>query len=104
LDTADTFTFDGGDSNVTVFTPFWSPRVLDDIVFNFLSVDLLGSVTNSGDGVVMNNTALSVGNDSTGVSMEDWFVSLDRNVNGSDVKGSFKLLNGINFDVLVAGY
>jgi len=81
LDTTDTFTRNHRDSNVTIFTPSCSPGVFDDVIFDILTVDIFGSVTNSGDGMIVNGSTIKRSNDTSGVGMEDWLIGLDGNVN-----------------------
>jgi len=49
----------------------------------------------------MVGSTFDVGDDTTGVLMEHWFISLDGNMNGSVAQGSLELINGVNFNVNV---
>ena len=67
LDTADTWSsLLGGDSDVTLFSPGWTPRVSNDVVF----LSVLNSIADTGDGVVELGSAGWSVDDSTGVSHE----------------------------------
>ena len=80
LDSADTGgTFNGGDHDVTLISPVWSPGVSDDVVR--LSVSL--SITDSGDGVIEGGSASGGVHNTTGVSLENFSVSFDGNGNWS---------------------
>jgi hypothetical protein len=102
LDTTDTFSCDGSDSNETIFTPAWSPRILNDVVFNCFTVNNFRSITYCSDSVVMRGSAFCISDNSTSVSMENWLVSLYRNMNGSNLESSLKLINGVDSHVLVS--
>ena len=60
------------DLDVSLSTPGWSPRVLHEEVL----LAVLGSVAD-GEDTVVESGAASVGDDTTGVSLEDELVGLD---------------------------
>lgn len=89
LDTADTFTGLGGDLNVSCLSPAGTPGVSDKVVF----FSVLGSVSDSGDGVVKGGSASAGIEDTTGVHLEDSSVGFDGNSNWSVGDGSLELVN-----------
>jgi hypothetical protein len=90
LDTADSSSFNGSDSDVTLFSPAFSPGVSDDVVL----YTILSSVTNSGDGVIEAGSASGGVEDTTSVSLEGRCVSLNGDGGNSLGNGSHKLGNG----------
>lgn len=88
VDTADTRTLSGGssNSNVTVFTPTGTPRVLDN--------PRVSIITNSEDAVIQISTA-TTGNDTRGVELESLLVSFDTNWNGFLVKSNSQLVGAV---------
>jgi len=92
LDTADTSSepsFLGGDHDVTLISPSWSPGVSDDVVG--LSVFL--SITDGGDGVIEGGSACGGVHDTTGISLENFSVGFDGNRDWS-LSDSGKELSG----------
>ena len=65
MDTADTNTALDTDSDVTLFTPAWAPRVSDDVVWDIA----FSVVTNSNDGVVGGGSARVVIDDTSSVGL-----------------------------------
>ena len=88
MDTADTGSWGNSDLDVTINTPVWSPGVLDKVVV----LSVFGSVTDSKDSVVEGGSALSRGEDTTGVSLENGLVGLDGNGDWSLGNGSLELV------------
>jgi len=85
LDSTDTSgVLDSSDSDVTLLTPRGSPGVSDDVV---VTDGLIGSPSDGSDGVIEVGSTLSGVDDTTGVVVEDFLVSLDGN-------GDDTLLNG----------
>jgi len=99
LDTADTDTVGDTDSDVTLLTPLGSPGVLDDVVV----LTVLGTVTDGEDGVIHLSSALGGGDDTTGVLMEGWLVSLNTNGDWLLGNGSLKLIWGVLWNILRLG-
>jgi len=87
LDTADTLSIDGSDLDVTFVTPGSTPGVSHDVVV----FTTLGSVSNSGDGVIKVGTASSGVENTAVVHLEDRLVSLDGHSDNILLKGSFEL-------------
>jgi len=50
------------------------------------------------------DSAIYVSDNTSGVLMEDWFISLNGNVSSSDVQGSLELFNGVDLNVLIRSY
>jgi len=74
LDTADTGgSFNGGDLDVTLISPVWSPGVSDDVVV----LSFMVSVSDGGDGVIHVGSASGGVEDSSGVTLESNFVGFD---------------------------
>jgi len=100
LDTADTSSepsFLGGDHDVTLISPSWSPGVSDDVVG--LSVFL--SITDGGDGVIEGGSASGGVHDTTGISLENFSVGFDGNrdwslSNGGKEGGGRPSFDGVN--------
>lgn len=99
MDTADTGTFDGGDLDVSIKSPGSTPGVSDNVVV----LSSLGSVTNSGDGVIEGGTASGGVEDTGGVSLEDGSIGLNGDGGWSLSDGSLKLLDGSGLDVSIGG-
>ena len=97
LDTADTSTVDGGDLDVTLVTPRGRPGVSDDVVL----LTVLGTIADSGDGVVEVGTALLGVEDTTGVHLEDGLVGLDGDGDWLLGDGGLQSGDGSGWDVLV---
>lgn len=89
----------GGDSDVTVFTPCSSPRVSDDVV------GLLGlfifTVSDGGDGVVKRGATFSRVDDSSGVVMEHWLISLHGHRNNRLFDGGQQVTLGVFGNLMV---
>ena len=81
-------TADVGNTNldVTIDTPGWAPRVLDEEVL----LTILSTVTNSEDTVVELGTAGGASDDTTGVALEGHSVGLDGNRDGLLGNGSLE--------------
>lgn len=100
LDTADTSTLLNTDSNVTFFSPSGGPGVLNDPV----SRSAFGTVSDNKDGVVKGSSACgSIGNNTTGILMEDWLVSFNGNRNWSSLKGGVEEMWLLRLDGLPVG-
>ena len=99
MDSADSLSFDGGDSDVASFSPSGVPGVSDDVVV--LSVFV--SVSNGGDGVIKLGSTLSGVDDSTLVVHEDVLVGLDDDGDGSLADGSLELGNAVGLNLVVVG-
>jgi len=97
LDTADTGTFDGGDLDVSSISPGSTPGVSDEVVV----LSVLGSVSDSGDGVIEVGSAGSGVEDTTGISLEDELVGLDGHGDWGEGDGGLELGNGVGWDVVV---
>jgi len=98
LDTADTFTLDGGDLDVTLVTPGSTPGVSDNIVV----FSTLSSISNGGDGVVKGGSAGGRVKDTAVVHLEDRFVGL--NGDGYDllIEGSLELRDALGWNLVVS--
>jgi len=98
LDTADTGgSFNGGDHDVTLISPSWSPGVSDDVVV--LSVFV--SISDSGDGVIEIGSASGGVQDTTSVTLESHLVGLNGNGNWSLGDSSHKLSGRSWLDIVV---
>jgi len=75
LDTADTFSIDHGDLDVTLVTPGFAPGVLHEPVV----LAVVSSITNAENTVVKLGSALGGVKDATLVELEDSLVGLDGN-------------------------
>ena len=99
LDTADTGgTFNGGDHDVTLISPVWSPGVSDDVV----RLSVLVSISDSGDGVIELGSAGGGVNNTGGVTLEDTGSGADGDGGWSTSDGSLKLGSGFWCDVVDA--
>ena len=97
LDTADTLSVNGGDLDVALISPGGTPGVSNEVVL----LAGLGSVTNSGDGVVELGSA-ELGVHNTGlVLLEDRSVGLNGDGNWLLGNGGLELVNGSSWDGLV---
>ena len=99
LDTADTWSFDGSDLDVSSISPGGTPGVSDEVVV----LARLGSVSNSGDGVIEVGSAGGGVEDTSGISLEDELIGLDGHGDWGLGNGSLELGNGVGWDVLVVG-
>jgi hypothetical protein len=97
LDTTDTGTFNGGDVDVSWQSPCGTPWVSDDVVV----YSSLGSVSDSGDGVIEGGSASGSVKDSTGVSLESRSVGLNGDGCWSLSNSSLQLGDRVGWDVLV---
>jgi len=73
LDATDTFSWNDGDLDVSIFAPACSPGVLDEPVF----LSVFSSVADCENGVVECGSAIGVVKDTCFVELEDSFVSLN---------------------------
>ena len=89
LDTADTLALNGGDLDVALVSPGSSPGVSDEVVL----LTVLGSVANSGDGVVEGGSASGGVHNSAGVVLEDGSVGLNSDGGRSLGNGSLELID-----------
>lgn len=97
MDTADTKTIDGGDLDVSLVSPGSTPGVSNEVVL----LSVLGSVTNSGDGVVELGSA-ELGVHNTGlVLLEDGSVGLNGHGHWLLGNGGLELVNRLGWDGLV---
>ena len=97
LDTADTLSSDGSDLDVSLVSPGSSPGVSNKVVL----LAVLGSITNSGDGVVELGSA-EAGVQNTGlVLLEDGSVGLNGDGNWLLGNGGLELVNRLSWDGLV---
>ena len=97
MDTADTLSSDGSDLDVSLVSPGSSPGVSNEVVL----LAVLGSVTNSGDGVVELGSA-EAGVQNTGlVLLEDGSVGLNGDGNWLLGNGGLELVNRLSWDGLV---
>jgi hypothetical protein len=95
LDTADTgSSFNGGDHDVTLISPVWSPGVSDDVV----RLSVLVSISDSGDGVIQLGSASSRVKNTTGVTLESHLVGFDGNRDWSLGDGSEELAGRVGLD------
>ena len=97
LDTADTGSLDGSDLDVSSLTPGSTPGVSDEVVV----LARLGSVSNSGHGVIEVCSAGSGVENTGGISLEDEGIGLNGDGGWSGSDGSLKLGNGVGLNVLV---
>lgn len=87
LDTTDTSTIGNTDSDISFFSPCGSPGVLDDPI----SLGSFDTVSNSKDGMIeRGSTGSSISNNTSGVLMEYWLVSLNSYGNWTDLKCSIE--------------
>jgi len=95
LDSADTGgTFNGGDHDVTLISPVWSPGVSDDVV----RLSVLVSISDSGDGVIELGSASGGVENTTGVTLESHLVGFDGNRDWSLGDSSKKLAGRVGLD------
>jgi hypothetical protein len=94
LDTADTFTGNGGNLDVSLKSPRSSPGVSNEVVV----LARLGSVTNGGDGVVEVGSAELGVQDSGFVGLEHGSVGLNGDGNWSLGNGGLQLVDGLSWD------
>ena len=99
LDTADTGTFDGGDLDVSSISPGGTPGVSDEVVV----LARLGSVSDSGDGVIEVGSAGSGVEDTTGISLENELVGLDGHGNNGKVNGGLQLGHAVFYNWIIFG-
>lgn len=100
MDTADTSgSFNGGDHDVTLISPSWSPGVSDDVVL----LSILNTISDGGDGVIEVGSASGGVENTTGVTLEGHSVGLDGNGNWSLSDGSDKLGGRSWLNVVVRG-
>jgi len=95
LDSADSSSGDGSDLDVSLVSPSSSPGVSDDVVV----LSVLGSVSDSGDGVVEGGSALGRVEDSSSVHLEDSGVGLNGHGHGSGSDGSLELVDGLGLNL-----
>ena len=98
LDSADTWSFDGSDFDVSLLSPSSTPGVSDDVVV----LSGFGSVSDGGNGMVELGSASGGVEDSTGVSLEGRSVSLNGDGDDSLSNGGLELGNGVGWNVLVS--
>ena len=79
LDTADTFSCNGGDLDVSLISPSGTPRVSDDVEV----LASFGSVTDGGDGMIEVVTISTVVEDTSSVTLEVVVGSIDGNASWS---------------------
>jgi hypothetical protein len=94
LDTADTFSVDGSDSDISTFSPWSSPWVSDDVVLG----SVFNSVSNSDDSVIEVGSAFWVVEDTTRVELEDHLVGFNGDWDWTLSDGSHKLINWVGLD------
>ena len=99
LDTADTEAVNGTDLDVSLISPGSTPGVSDEVVF----LAVLGSVTNSGDGVVELGSASGGVHNTRLVGLEHGSVGLNGDGNWLLGNGGLKLGNGSSWDGSVLG-
>ena len=97
LDTANAFTIDNSELNVALVTPDGVPGVLDEPVV----LAVLGTVTDSEDGMIELLTAGGGVEDTGLVSLEDSLVSLNEDRDGLDAEGGLELVDVVGSDVAV---
>ena len=97
MDTADTLSIDGGDLDVSLVSPGSTPGVSDEVVV----LARLGSISDSGDGVIEVGSAGSGVEDTTGISLEDKLVGLDGHGDWGEGNGGLELGNRVGWDVVV---
>ena len=94
MDTADSLTLNGSDLDVSLISPGGSPGVSHEVVL----LAVLGSVTNSGDGVVELGSA-SGGVEDTGlVLLEDGSIGLNSHGDWLLGDGGLELVDGLSWD------
>jgi len=98
VDTADTFSSNISDSDVTTLTPAGAPGVLD----NPVSLVTFGSETNDQDTVVELSSAVSAVEDTTGVALEGTLVGFNGNGDWALADSSSQLVVIIRRDISVA--
>lgn len=86
--------FLGGDSDVTFFSPCWSPRVSNDVVL----LSVFNSITDTSDGVIKLGSAIWSVDNSTGVSHEIGRFSSDGYWHWSLIDGSNQLFRRVLWD------
>ena len=95
MDTADTGgSFNGGDHDVTLISPVWSPGVSDDVV----RLSVLVSISDSGDGVIELGSASGGVQDTTGVTLESHLVGFDGDGDWSLGDSSKELSSRVGLD------
>jgi hypothetical protein len=99
LDTADTNSVNGSDLDVSSISPRGTPGVSDEVVL----LSTLGSVSDSGNGVIELGSAGGGVEDSTGVHLEDGSVGLNGDGSWSLGNGCLKLAHGFGGNVGVGG-
>ena len=98
VDTADSDAITHADLDVTFVTPGRGPGVTDDIV----ALISLITVTNGEDGVVnLGGAVVGGGEDTAGVSLEDFALGVDGDTDGLLLNGSLDAV-GVSADLLVA--
>jgi len=85
LDTADTFTVNDSELNVTLVTPGGVPRVLHKPVI----LSVFGAVADGEDGVIALGAASGAGENTRLVGLEDSLVSLDGDGKGLLTRAAF---------------
>jgi hypothetical protein len=88
LDSTNTKTIGNTNPDITFLTPISSPGVLDDVVF----LTILDAVANSKDGVIKTCATRVRSDNTTGVVMEHFLVSLDCYRNGLFGNSSLELI------------
>jgi len=100
LDTADTGgSFNGGDHDVTLISPSWSPGVSDDVVL----LSILNTISDGGDGVIEVGSASGGVENTTGVTLESHSVGLNGHGNWSLSNSSDELGGRSWLNVSVGG-
>ena len=95
MDTADTgSSFNGGDHDVTLISPSWSPGVSNDVV----RLSVLVSISDSGDSVIELGSASGGVKNTTGVTLESHLVGFDGNRDWSLGDGSEELGSRVGLD------
>ena len=99
LDTADTLAIDGSDLDVTLITPGGAPRIPDNIVV----LAILGTISNSDDGVVkLSTTVLGVENTAL-VGLEHQLIGFDSYRDWLLGNSGLQVLDGVGWDLRVRG-
>ena len=99
LDTANTLSWLGGDSDVAILTPRSSPGVSHDVKV----LTSLRAIADSGDGVIELGSAFAGVQDTGLIHLEDSLVSLNGDRDWALSDGSLQLVNGLGSDVVDLG-
>merc|ERR1712086_132418 len=76
LDSAGTKATCDCDSDVSFFSVGFTPRVLDNVV---LETGFISTISDNKDSMVSWNSATVLGDDTSGILMEDWMISSEGN-------------------------